>query len=71
MNNKNQVKIECLGLRKTVRHVMASEASTHLGNAFREVLLAMRSAVDAAIKSKEQHAEAKFQKITVESEHAN
>ncbi len=66
MNNKNQAEIECLGLCKTVRHVMASEASTHLGNAFREVLLAMRSVVDAVIESKTQNAAAKLQKVTIE-----
>ena len=54
-----------------MRHVMSSDAPTHLGNAFREVLLAMRSVVNAVIESKEQNEATKLQKITVESNHAN
>ena len=67
MNNANQTQT----LRRTMRHVISSDASTHLGNAFREVLLAMRSVVDAVIESKEQSAAAKLQKITVESNHVH
>ena len=66
MNNDNQARTGCSGFGKVMNQVMASEASTHLGNAFREVLLAMRSVVDAVIESKTQNAAAKLQKVTIE-----
>jgi hypothetical protein len=65
MTNENQTK-SCFGIRKAVKRIAESDAPEHLGNALREVLLAVRSAVDAAIESKEQQDEAKFQKVTIE-----
>jgi hypothetical protein len=65
MNNRNLARIGCLGLGDMANRVMSSEASTHLGNACREVLLAMRSAVDAVIEGREQKAEAKVQKVEI------
>ena len=66
MNKGNQLQIDCSNLRKAINRVAASDATAHLGNAFREVLLAARSAVNAVIESREQRPEAKLQKVTIE-----
>jgi predicted RNA-binding protein YlqC (UPF0109 family) len=64
--NQNQAKARCLGFSATMNRVASSDASRHLGTACREVLLAIRTVVDAAIDRQEKKAEVKLQKVTIE-----
>ena len=64
--NQNQAKICCSGFGEVIDSMAVSEASRHLGAACREVLLAVRSVVGAAIEREEKKSEAKLQKVTVE-----
>ena len=64
--NQNQAKASCLGFSEAINRVASSDASRHLGSACREVLLAMRTVVDAAIERQEKKAEVKLQKVTIE-----
>ena len=66
MRDENQAKTGRLGISEMIDRAILSEPSMHFGNAFREILLAMRSVVDAAIENRERKAEAKLQKVTVE-----
>ncbi len=66
MNHENQPKRDSLGLDEAINRVMSSDAPVHLGKAFREVLLAMRSAIDAVIEKKAHKSEVKIQKVIIE-----
>ena len=66
MNKIDRSKIGSLSFGGAMDQLGALEASVHLGYVFREVLVAMRSSVDAVIKNKEQKAEVKLQKVTID-----
>ncbi|HIC43449.1 MAG TPA: hypothetical protein EYO73_03895 [Sulfurimonas sp.] len=64
--NQNEAKARCLGLGEVIDRVASPDASRCLGVACRKVLLAMRSAIDAAIERQQKKTEVKFQKVKVE-----
>ena len=66
MTDKSLASINRFGFTKAIDRIRKSDAPLHLGKAFREVLLAMRTVADTIIESKEKRNEVKFQKVTVE-----
>ena len=66
MTDKNLASINCFGVTKAIDRILKSDVPLHLGKAFREVLLAMRTVADTIIESKEKRNEVKFQKVTIE-----
>ena len=66
MTNENQEKKDCRGITAFLGCAKLSDASIHLGKAFREILLATQSVIDGVIESKEQKAKVEFQKGTIE-----
>ncbi len=66
MTDESLASINRFGFTKTIDRIRKSDAPLHLGKAFREVLLAMRTVADTIIESKEKRNEVKFQKVTIE-----
>jgi len=62
MTNQNP----CPKLDERLRKLEAADTTIHLGRAVREVLLAMRSVVDAVIETKTRRTETNLEKVTIE-----
>ena len=56
----------CPELDELFKKMEASDTTVHLGRAAREVLLAMRSVVDAVIETKTQRTEMNLEQVTIE-----
>jgi hypothetical protein len=66
MTDKDPASTNCLTFTKAISQIRKSDVPIHLGKAFREVLLAMRTVADTIIESKEKRNEVKFQRVTIE-----
>ena len=53
MTDKDPASTNCLTFTKAISQIRKSDVPIHLGKAFREVLLAMRTVADTIIESKE------------------
>lgn len=56
----------CPKLDELFKKLEASDITVHLGRAARDVLLAIRSVVDAVIETKTRRTETNLEKVTIE-----